>query len=116
MNSNKNHYKINNNYINSDISTKKIDFIDNYPDSNYDNEESIILTLITIIIGILLGIVIGYFIFRDIKYIGPDSNEIVKNIYIDDKGHKYKYKPRITICPLNYSMDKLHDVKFKEIH
>lgn len=81
-----------------------------------EKEESIIFTLITIIIGILLGVVIGYYIFRDIKYIGPDSNDIVKKIYIDNKGRKYKYKPRITICPLNYSMNKLHNEKFKESH
>ncbi len=78
--------------------------------------ESIIIYLITIIVGLLIGGTIGYFIFREIKYIGPDSNEIVKQIYTDSEGKQYKYKPKITICPINYSMKKLHDVNFKEFH
>ena len=87
-----------------------------YQQYTNDEEESIIWTLMTIIIGILLGAVIGYFIFRDIKYIGPDSNDIVKNIFSDEKGRKYKYKPRITICPMNYSMNKLHNLNYKNTH
>lgn len=101
------HYNINNDYIKSD------NLYEQYTD---DDSESIIYTFITIIIGILLGVIIGYFIFRDIKYIGPDSNEIVKNIYNDSDGRKYKYKPHITICPMNYSMNKLHNTNFKESH
>jgi len=124
--SSENHYKINNDYIkNSENSTDFSNVPNNLlTSSGYKHEliytdedsESIIFTFITIIIGILLGVVIGYFIFRDIKYIGPDSNEIVKNIYKDDKGRHYKYKPKITICPMNYSMNKLHNPKFKETH
>jgi hypothetical protein len=84
---------------------------------NYINEdESIIYTLMTIIIGILLGSIIGYFIFKDIKYIGPNSNEIIKQTYTSADGKKYKFVPKITICPLNYSMKKLHDPNFKESH
>jgi hypothetical protein len=81
-----------------------------------DLDDSIIMTLMTIIVGLLIGSIIGYFIFRDIKYVGPDSNEIVKETYTDSEGRKYKYKPKITICPINYSMGKLHDPKFKESH
>lgn len=80
------------------------------------DDESIINTLITFIIGIILGVIIGYYIFRKITYIGPDSNDIVKNTYTDTIGLKYKYKPIITICPINYSMGKLHDSTFKESH
>ena len=104
---NLNHYNINNHYIKSD------NLYQQYLD---DDSQSIIYTFMTIIIGILLGVIIGYFIFRDIRYIGPDSNEIVKNIYNDSDGRKYKYKPRITICPMNYSMNKLHNANFKELH
>jgi hypothetical protein len=84
-------------------------------DSNI-NDESVIYTLMTIIIGVILGSIIGYFIFKDIKYIGPDSNEIVKKIYTDTDGKKYKYVPKISICPLNYSMNKLHNPNFKDSH
>jgi hypothetical protein len=93
-------------------------YVNDYTDSDGDNygDDYTIYTIMTIIMGILLGSIIGYFIFRDIKYIGPDSNEIVKQIYTDSDGKKYKYKPHITICPLNYSMKKLHDPDFKESH
>lgn len=84
-------------------------------DSNI-NDESVIYTLMTIIIGIIIGSIIGYLIFKDIKYIGPDSNEIVKKIYTDTDGKKYKYVPKISICPLNYSMNKLHNPNFKDSH
>jgi hypothetical protein len=108
MNSNiVNDSKISNDYIKSDSSYEQY----TNPDS-----ESLISTFMTIIIGILLGAVIGYFIFRDIKYIGPDSNEIVKRIYEDEKGHKYKYRPKITICPMNYSMNKFKNPNFKVLH
>lgn len=80
------------------------------------DENSIIITLMTLIVGLLIGGTIGYYIFRDIKYIGPDSNEIVKNTYTDIEGKQYKYKPVITVCPINYSMNKLHDPTFKESH
>jgi hypothetical protein len=119
------------NIISSDISSKSLNpsisnekifggdiFNNNYENNINENyyDDSIVFTIMTAIIGILLGVVIGYFIFRDIKYIGPDSNQIVKKTYKDDKGRLYKYKPIITICPVNYSMNKLHDSKFKEKH
>lgn len=88
----------------------------NYVNDSNTNDESVIYTLMTIIIGIVLGSIIGYFIFKDIKYIGPDSNEIVKKIYTDTDGKKYKYVPKISICPLNYSMNKLHNPNFKDSH
>ena len=84
--------------------------------SNTNDDESVIDTLMTIIIGILLGSIIGYFIFKDIKYIGPNSNEIIKKTYSDTDGMLYKFVPKITICPLNYSMKKLHNPNFKESH
>lgn len=77
---------------------------------------SYLMDLITIILGVVLGMVIGYFIFYKPKYIGPDSNYIVKQEYIDSTGKKYKFKPKITVCPVNYSMDKLHNPKFKSKH
>ncbi|AYV80146.1 MAG: hypothetical protein Gaeavirus12_13 [Gaeavirus sp.] len=79
-----------------------------------DNEY--ISTTIIIIIGITIGIIIGYYIFREIKYIGPDSNIISKKIYTDANGKQYKLVPKITVCPISYSMNKLHDPTFKESH
>jgi hypothetical protein len=87
-----------------------------YPEDLFYSETSVISTIMTIVIGILIGVVIGYFVFRNIKYVGPDSNLIVKKVYKDEKGRYYKYKPVITICPMNYSMNKLHDPNFQEQH
>jgi hypothetical protein len=80
------------------------------------NESYCISDFFIFIFGIIIGSIIGYYIFKEQKYIGPDSNEIVKQIYTDDNGRQYKYKPRITICPINYSMNKLHNPNFKEHH
>lgn len=88
----------------------------NILNENNVSDDSIIINLMIFIIGILIGSIIGYFIVREIKYVGPDSNEIVKKIYTDSNGKKYKYIPKITICPINYSMKKLHDPNFKESH
>ena len=40
--------------------------------------------------GIIIGSIIGYYIFKEIKYIGPDSNKIIKEIHMDEKGNKYR--------------------------
>jgi hypothetical protein len=87
------------------------DFINDETNESYSISDFFIF-----IFGIIIGSIIGYYIFKKIKYIGPDSNEIVKQIYTDDNGRKYKYKPKITICPINYSMNKLHNLNFKEHH
>jgi len=87
------------------------DFINDETNESYCMSDFFIF-----IFGIIIGCIIGYYIFKEIKYTGPDSNEIVKQIYTDDNGRKYKYKPRITICPINYSMNKLHNPNFKEHH
>lgn len=88
----------------------------NFVIKNDKLENSIIMDTVSIIVGILLGSIIGYYIFKEIKYVGPDSNEIVTQTYTDCNGRKYKYKPIITVCPIKYSMGKLHDPKFKESH
>jgi hypothetical protein len=90
---------------------KEMDYIN----INEDNEPYFDMLLI-IIIGITIGLCIGYFFMKKTKYIGPDSNKIVKEIYTDRNGKKYKYIPKITICPLSYSMNKLHDNNFKSKH
>jgi hypothetical protein len=59
---------------------------------------------------------IGYWIFKNVQYVGPDSNTIVKQEYTDDSGLKYKFKPKITVCPVNFSMGELHNENFKSKH
>jgi hypothetical protein len=81
-----------------------------------DSDNNLLYNLLIFIFSFSVGFLIGYFLFKDVKYIGPNSNEIVKNIYIDEHGKKYKYKPQITICPSKYSMNKLHNQNFKETH
>ncbi len=54
---------------------------------------------ISIMIGVVIGMFIGYMMFKKVLYKGPDSNEVIKEIKVDDKG-KYKWEPMITLCPL----------------
>lgn len=91
------------------------DYIIKMDNTENTNEESIILKLLFLIIGTTIGMIIGYYIFRDIKYIGPDSNKIVKKTYKDKDG-KFRFRPQITICPTNYSMNKLHNKTFRAKH
>jgi len=90
--------------------------MDYTPTANILDFETIINIFITIIIGSILGIIIGFYFFNNVKYIGPDSNKIVKKIFYDSNGKKYKYKPHITICPISFSMKKLHDNNYKNNH
>jgi ABC-type lipoprotein release transport system permease subunit len=92
--------------------------MDNYNnfENNSENMSFVITIIITITIGIIIGSVIGYILFKNIKYIGPDSNKIVKKIYYDSDGKKYKLIPKICVCPMNYSMRLLHNPTFKESH
>jgi hypothetical protein len=71
--------------------------------------------ILNILIGLCIGIIIGKQLFNKIKYKGPDSNIIKKNTYEDNKG-KYKWNPKVCICPISYSMFKLKDVNFVDEH
>jgi len=84
--------------------------------NNNDISSIVINIIINIIIGIVIGVIIGYNIMKDVKYIGPNSNDIVKKTYIETDGRQYKLIPNVIICPINYSMGKLHDPMFKESH
>lgn len=75
-------------------------------------ESNSINYIITIILGIIIGIIIGYYCFKTYIYKGPDSNIISKEIYEESDGKKYKWVPKVCICPLNYSMIKLKDPNF----
>ena len=75
-----------------------------------------IFDIIIMILGLIIGILIGYFTFNNNIYIGPNSNEIKKEIYIDKYGKKYKLDTEVCICPVSYSMNKLKDPNFKDFH
>lgn len=86
---------------------------------NYEisiNTHQIIMNIIVVILGIIIGIIIGYFIFKKNIYKGPDSNLISKEVYTDIFGNKYKWIPKISVCPISYSMDKLHDPNFIDLN
>jgi hypothetical protein len=73
--------------------------------------------ILNILIAFCIGIIIGRQIFNTIKYKGPDSNEIKKQIHQDNDGKgKYKWKPKVCICPISHSMFKLKDVNFMDDH
>jgi uncharacterized protein YxeA len=82
----------------------------------YSEDTRIIYYIITVIIGLVIGIIIGIYLFKKDIYKGPDSNIIKKNIYEEKDGRKYKWVPKITICPISYSMYKLKDNNFIDEH
>ena len=72
-----------------------------------------VINIVLVIIGIIIGILFGYLVFNKNIYVGPDSNDISSKIYEDSRGKKYKWKPKICICPINLSMDKLKNNNYK---
>lgn len=75
----------------------------------------LIILIFNIILGLSIGLLIGKQINKKIKYKGPDSNEIKKKIYKDEKG-KFKWKTRICVCPIFHSFIKLKDENYKDEH
>ena len=57
--------------------------------------------IISILIGLIIGIIIGYILFKKIEYHGLDSNDVVKEIHIDEDGRKYKWLPQVCMCLRN---------------
>ncbi len=86
--------------------------IDNDELTSKDNIIIMTSYILTILVGLTLGIIIGYYSFKTFIYKGPDSNIISKNVYVDSDGKKYKWVPKVCICPLNYSMIKLKDPEY----
>lgn len=73
----------------------------------FENNLEILINTLVVILGLTIGLTIGYYLFSQYQYKGPDSNIICKEIYTDDNGHKYKWVPKVCVCPISYSMDKL---------
>lgn len=58
---------------------------------------TILERLIGFVIGLFIGLLIGRVIVGKIKvgYHGPNSKDIVKNVYEDADGKCYKFVPKI---------------------
>jgi hypothetical protein len=78
----------------------------------FENNLEIIINILIIVSGLTIGIIIGYLLFNQYQYKGPDSNQIAKEVYNDKKGKKYRWVPKVCVCPISYSMDKLKDVNY----
>jgi hypothetical protein len=78
----------------------------------FEDKTEIIINIFVMIIGLSIGMVLGYFLFKKYHYKGPDSNIISKKIYTDSSGQKYKFVPKVCVCPISYSMDKLKDSNY----
>ena len=69
----------------------------------------IIFNILIIALGLTIGLAIGNYWFKIYIYKGPDSNIVAKEIYKDSDGKKFKWVPKVCVCPISYSMDKLSD-------
>lgn len=72
-----------------------------------------IYNILIIILGLTIGLAIGNYCFKTYIYKGPDSNIVSKEIYTDiNNGKKFKWVPKICVCPISYSMNKLQDPNY----
>lgn len=78
----------------------------------YENNLQFIINVLVAIVGLITGLIIGYYLFKRYQYKGPDSNIVCKEIYTDNDGHKYKWIPKVCVCPISYSMNKLKDSNY----
>lgn len=74
-----------------------------------------LLNIFVCIIGLCIGFIIGHNLFKKIIYKGSDSNVVKQEIHEDANG-KFRWKPRVCICPISYSMFKLKDKNFVDEH
>lgn len=60
--------------------------------------------ILSLLVGFYLGYLIGsHFLFNlTVKYHGPNSNNIRKEIYQDKKDSCYKMEPVVHICPISF--------------
>lgn len=72
----------------------------------------IFINLITITIGLVIGLIFGFILFKQYIYKGPDSNIVSKEIFVDKNSKKFKWIPKICICPINLSMGELKKKNF----
>lgn len=85
-------------------------------DDGFNNVENttiiFLVNAFTLILGLVLGMVLGYFMFKGYIYKGPDSNVVINQIHTEPDGKKYKWVPKVCICPITYSMDKLKNPNY----
>ena len=63
--------------------------------------------IITSLFGLVMGIIIGKLLFKNKIVVGPNSLDMVKKTFIDENNKKYKLKPKIVVCPINFQ-NKMH--------
>ena len=63
--------------------------------------------IITSLFGLIIGIIVGKLVFTNKIYVGPNSLDIVKKTFVDENNKKYKLKPKIVVCPINFQ-NKMH--------
>ena len=73
---------------------------------------NILINIMTIIIGLIFGIIVGFILFKEYIYKGPNSDKVSKEIYTDSNGKKFKWIPKICICPVNLSMGQLKNKNY----
>lgn len=78
----------------------------------FESNLEILTNVFVVILGLSIGLIIGYYLFKQTQYKGPDSNLVCKEIYVDNDGRKYKWVPKVCVCPISYSMDKLKDPNY----
>jgi hypothetical protein len=78
------------------------------------NFVQIIFNILIIILGITIGITIGNYWFKVHIYKGPDSNIVAREIHKDEMGRKFKWVPKVCVCPISHSMNKLYDPDYVE--
>jgi uncharacterized protein YneF (UPF0154 family) len=58
-----------------------------------------------VLINIIIGIILGYFLYRFLIYRriykGPDSRDIINQIY-EWNGKKVKLVPKVCACPISW--------------
>jgi hypothetical protein len=72
----------------------------------------IIFNILIIALGLTIGLAIGNYWFKVYICKGPDSNIVAKEIHVDADGKKFKWVPKICVCPISYSMNKLRDPNY----
>lgn len=82
----------------------------------YSDNTKIIYYIITVLVGLIIGVMIGLYFFKKDINRGPNSNKIKEMIYEEKDGKKYKWIPKITICPISHSMFLLKNKDFIDDH
>ena len=64
-------------------------------------------SIINIVIGFIIGYIVGRMVFNSVITVGPASKDIKSYTYKDKDGICYKLVPKVHICPISISMNKM---------